>query len=230
MQLIPVIDLKGGQVVHARRGARGHYRPVSSPLVASADPLEVAAALMGLAPFRALYVADLDAIAGAGGNGAVVLALAARHPSLELWVDEGARTAHALAAQGAAGRGVPVAASESLDPAEARAALKVPGVILSLDRGVEGPRGPAFLHEEEGLWPPRVIAMTLARVGSGEGPDLAVLSDILRRRPDVAAYAAGGVRGVEDLLALEAAGVAGALVATALHDGRLKGADIARFA
>jgi phosphoribosylformimino-5-aminoimidazole carboxamide ribotide isomerase len=39
--------------------------------------------------------------------------------------------------------------------------------------------------------------------------------------PDVAIYSGGGVRDNADLLALESAGAAGALVATALHDGRL---------
>jgi phosphoribosylformimino-5-aminoimidazole carboxamide ribotide isomerase len=39
-------------------------------------------------------------------------------------------------------------------------------------------------------------------------------------------YAAGGVRDAADLAALARAGIAGALVATALHDGRLRRADI----
>jgi phosphoribosylformimino-5-aminoimidazole carboxamide ribotide isomerase len=37
----------------------------------------------------------------------------------------------------------------------------------------------------------------------------------------VAIYAGGGVRDGDDLRALEAAGATGALVATALHDGRI---------
>jgi phosphoribosylformimino-5-aminoimidazole carboxamide ribotide isomerase len=37
----------------------------------------------------------------------------------------------------------------------------------------------------------------------------------------VAIYAGGGVRNGEDLRALESAGAAGALVATAVHEGRL---------
>ncbi|HQS46207.1 MAG TPA: histidine biosynthesis protein, partial [Xanthobacteraceae bacterium] len=32
MQVIPVIDLKGGRVVHARQGARHLYAPIVSPL------------------------------------------------------------------------------------------------------------------------------------------------------------------------------------------------------
>ena len=40
-------------------------------------------------------------------------------------------------------------------------------------------------------------------------------------------YAAGGVRDVADLAALARASIAGALIATALHDGRVSGAEIA---
>jgi len=39
--------------------------------------------------------------------------------------------------------------------------------------------------------------------------------------PGVAIYAGGGVRHDEDLRALESAGASGALVATALHEGRI---------
>ena len=68
--------------------------------------------------------------------------------------------------------------------------------------------------------------MTLGRVGSGAGPDLDRLSAVR----DIAAgreiYAAGGVRDGADLAALKGAGVAGALVATSLHDGRITGRDL----
>ncbi|HWX13321.1 MAG TPA: HisA/HisF-related TIM barrel protein, partial [Methylocella sp.] len=39
--------------------------------------------------------------------------------------------------------------------------------------------------------------------------------------------AAGGLRDASDLMRLREAGVSGALVASALHDGRLIGADLA---
>ncbi|MGQ0656986.1 MAG: HisA/HisF-related TIM barrel protein [Chromatiales bacterium] len=42
-------------------------------------------------------------------------------------------------------------------------------------------------------------------------------------------YAAGGVRNAGDLAALKAMDVAGALLATALHEGALTAADLSRF-
>ena len=79
--------------------------------------------------------------------------------------------------------------------------------------------------------PRRVVAMTLARVGSGEGPDLLRLAAIKALAgPNRAVYAAGGVRDTGDLDALVTQGIAGALVATSLHDGRIEAATLARFA
>ena len=64
------------------------------------------------------------------------------------------------------------------------------------------------------------IVLDLARVGSGEGPDVALLAALRARFPEVELLAGGGVRDAADLRALADAGAAGALVATALHSGR----------
>lgn len=230
MELIPVIDLMGGVVVHARRGARDAYRPIETPLSTSAAPLDVADGLLALGAFRTLYIADLDAIAGKGGHDEVLAGLAARHPALTLWVDAGEACPGALARRVAQGPGRPVIGSESLASLDdAVAALAVGGGLLSLDYGTEGPRGPSELHARAGLWPDAVIVMTLARVGAGQGPDLERLAGILARAEGRRVYAAGGVRDVSDLHRLADLGVAGVLLASALHDGRLSREDIAAF-
>jgi phosphoribosylformimino-5-aminoimidazole carboxamide ribotide isomerase len=79
------------------------------------------------------------------------------------------------------------------------------------------------------LWPPRIILMTLDRVGTGAGPDFDALAALVQRARGRAVFAAGGVRGEDDLARLRGIGVAGVLVATALHDGRLSTTAIARF-
>src|SRR5215471_20002462 len=62
MEIIPVIDLKGDTVVHARMGRRDDYRPIRTPLSATSDPVDVTRGLLSIHPFTTLYVADLDAI------------------------------------------------------------------------------------------------------------------------------------------------------------------------
>ncbi|MEP9347978.1 HisA/HisF-related TIM barrel protein [Xanthobacter sp. KR7-225] len=231
MHLIPVLDLKGGQVVRAVRGERHAYQPWHSPLAGSAEPLQVVARLLELAPFSTLYLADLDAITGGRPHDKEIRALRAQFPDLALWVDAGETTPDRLAARGRAGLGTPVVGTESLDGiAAARAALAAPGVILSLDQDAAGPRGPQAVHGAPDLWPERVIVMTLARVGSGAGPDCAALAAAMARRRSGAFYAAGGVRDASDLDRLAQMGVAGALVASALHDGRIGRAAARRYA
>jgi len=229
LELIPVLDLMGGLVVHARRGQRDAYRPIETPLCAGAVPADIAGALLALAPFRTLYVADLDAIAGKSGHDAVLRGLVDAHPGLALWVDAGEATAQAAARRAGHGPGRPVVGSESMASLdEGRAALAAGGV-LSLDYGPEGSRGPAEIHDNPALWPDAVIVMMLARVGAGEGPDFERLRDVIARAGGQHVYAAGGVRHADDLRRLADLGCAGVLLASALHDGRLARAEIEAF-
>ena len=72
-----------------------------------------------------------------------------------------------------------------------------------------------------------LIVIDLARVGMGTGLDLALITRVREAVPGLTLFAGGGVRGPEDLARLADAGCDGALVATALHDGRLGAADLA---
>ena len=227
MQVIPVVDLKAGVVVRAQQGDRAAYRPIETPLSASSDAVDVVRGLLTLHDFRTLYVADLDAIMGAADNFAALARVRAEFPALELWIDNGAADAAALDTLIASKLGAAVIGSES----QRNSALFAhsPDIVLSLDFRGDEFQGPPEILDQPRLWPRRIIVMTLARVGSGAGPDLARLTAIRARAGSRAIYAAGGVRGVDDLEALKAAGITGALVATALHEGRLTGAQIARL-
>ena len=54
MQIIPVLDLMHGCVVHAVKGQRDRYKPVQSILTASSAPLDVARCLQAETKCRAL--------------------------------------------------------------------------------------------------------------------------------------------------------------------------------
>jgi HisA/HisF family protein len=227
MEVIPVIDLKGGVVVHARQGDRDAYRPIETPLSASSAPAEVVAGLLKLYPFRRLYIADLGAITGGTPHTATLLALRVQFPQLELWIDNGIANAAAATTWLDQGLGHLVIGSESQADIKLLQTLRTClRTILSLDFRGEAFQGPSeILHNTE-LWPNRLIVMTLARVGSNSGADLTQLESILARAGDRYIYAAGGVRDPTDLLALTDAGVAGVLVATALHTGKITAADL----
>jgi phosphoribosylformimino-5-aminoimidazole carboxamide ribotide isomerase len=222
MEIIPVLDLKGGVVVRARMGERHLYAPIVTPLAATSDPLDVARGLLAVHPFATLYVADLDAIEERGDNSGALREITRGCPGVSLWVDNGIADAAAAARWLDAGIGSLVLGSETqTDGALVRDLARDVRVILSLDFRGSAFQGPSDILDDTSVWPARVIAMTLARVGSGAGPDVERLSEVRRIAPGRRVYAAGGVRDAADLAALAHAGIAGALVATALHDGRL---------
>jgi phosphoribosylformimino-5-aminoimidazole carboxamide ribotide isomerase len=230
MDVIPVVDLKGGTVVRARMGRRDAYRPIETPLSPTSDPVDVARGLLSIHPFPILYVADLDAIERRADNRRGLARLKAALPGMTLWVDNGIAERAAAQAWLAEGLGHLVLGSEAQASAGlVREFAADARVILSLDFRDRAFEGPAALLDDPDGWPNRVIVMTLARVGSGAGPDLDRLHAIRERAPDRHIYAAGGVRDAADLQALKEAGIAGALVASCLHDGRVRRDDLARL-
>lgn len=230
MNLIPVIDLMRGQVVHACRGDRSRYRPIESQLCAGSDPIPVAQALCEYAEAHTLYVADLDALMGGAPQQATLRALHAALPHTTLWLDAGFADAAAAAALLAAldlpaGRVVPVLASEALRSPQAYAQSFNPAprddLLLSLDRRDGVPLDAAGCWTQPAHWPTRVIAMTLEQVGSRAGPDVQTLAALRALYPTAQLYGAGGVRNASDLARAREAGASGWLVATALHERRL---------
>jgi phosphoribosylformimino-5-aminoimidazole carboxamide ribotide isomerase len=228
MNIIPVLDLRGGGVVRARMGERHQYQPIVSPLSPTSNPADVMRGLLSVHPFTTVYIADLDAIEGTGCDEPVLHRLRAEFPALAFWVDNGVADVAAAKQWLDAGLGDLVIGSESQkDIALLRHMTGHERVVLSLDFRGDTFQGPRALLDDGAAWPQRIIVMTLARVGSGSGPDLDRLCAIRDAAPGHDIYAAGGVRGSADLAALRSAGMAGALVATSLHDGRLRSSDIA---
>jgi len=232
MQVIPVIDLSGGRVVHARRGQRELYQPLRSSLCAGCEPLAVVEGLLQLHAFEVLYVADLDAIQGTGDNRSALRVIGRAFPGLSIWLDAGFADGAACRDWLTTGNGQLVLGSEAQADTALLEQLARSGdadrVILSLDFRGDGFVGPPALLRRVDLWPRRLIAMTLARVGSGEGPDLERLRSLQANAAGRQLYAAGGVRDLSDLRRLAMMGVAGVLVASALHDGSLGPAELER--
>lgn len=228
--ILPVLDLMGGHVVHGIAGERASYRPIETPLGPADDVLNLARTLLDKASSSSLYVADLDAIERTGDHRQSIARLAAALAPAALWLDAGTDEPAALRRWQRLGL-TPVIGSESLKGLDQWQALREAGAsILSLDFAQDGFRGPAPLRTMPELWPATVIVMTLARVGSTNGPDLDRLAEIVQAAGETrAVYAAGGVRSLEDLEAVARIGAKGALVATALHRGSLPQNEIAAF-
>ena len=218
--------------MHAVRGERERYRPLRSEIVAGSDPVRVARAFREALGLEELYVADLDAIAGGHLHRGVIAALAAE---ARVMVDAGATDVAAvrlLLELGAAGV---VIGTESLTDQAALERLRAElpdaplvlsldlraGQIVSPDPELAGLGAPEALARLGGCGIHDAIVLDLARVGSGTGPDVALVSGLHARLPALELLAGGGVRDIDDLHALAAAGAAGTLVATALHSGAI---------
>ena len=231
MRIVPVIDLKDGRAVHARGGDRRLYRPLKSLLAGgSADrldePARLAAACERLLRPTRIYVADLDRIAGTGRNDAALAAIRGAAPRASLLWD-GGFTGGAAAARLAA-RATPIVASETIGGPED---LPAPPAWVGIDL-VEGGLhavSPAvralgeieFLRRAVAAGAAGAVVVLVDRVGSGSGLPIGRLERLRRAAPGIPMLAGGGIATIEDLAALRDAGCDGALVATAVHDGRL---------
>src|SRR5688572_4385345 len=183
MEIVPVIDLKGGVVVRARRGERASYRPIETPLSPTSDALDLVSGLLALHPFRTLYIADLDAIEGTGGHDEVIRRILDRFTALELWIDNGCSEAGAAERLLARSETISLVIGSESQPDGALVAhfRDHPRILLSLDFRGEEFLGPPPLLDQPKRWPARLIVMTLARVGGDAGPDLARIAEIKRR-------------------------------------------------
>ena len=238
--MIPVLDLRGGRAVLAHGGRREAYAPVRSLLVpggAAGDALALARAYRDTLDCDEWYVADLDALAGGAVQGALVRALA--DLGGRLLVDAavaGPARARELVAAGAARVVVGLETLPSFDALAAIArAIGPERVAFSLDlrEGVPLVEArlsgtPCELVSAAVTAGARVIVvLDLDRVGSGRGVDCELVQGLRRAHPHVDLLAGGGIGTGRELERLAAAGLDAALVATALHDGRIKRDDVA---
>jgi phosphoribosylformimino-5-aminoimidazole carboxamide ribotide isomerase len=233
MKIIPVLDLRGGQVVRGVAGRRQEYRPIVSTLVQTSVPLCVARAVRDHFGLCDLYLADLDAIAGQAA--AIGTFTALRADGFRLWVDAGIRTdrdARPL---------IDIGVESIVVGLETVAGPDVLGqlcdelgqrIVFSLDLKDGQPLVASSDWQAADAWSValeaiacgirRLIVLDLARVGLAEGTGTETLCRRLSESfPELELVAGGGVRSLDDLRRLQQCGVNGALVASALHEGWL---------
>jgi phosphoribosylformimino-5-aminoimidazole carboxamide ribotide isomerase len=249
VRIIGVIDLKDGQAVHARGGRRDEYALVSEAAgtVINGDAVKLAGVYREIFGLTNIYVADLDAIGSAVGRGpdkvratttpnvAVVRRICKRGG--HVFIDDGVATldhAHRVAAAGAHEVIVGLETLTSFDLL--RDICRHCPVTFSLDlrngipmngTGRTGLSPEDLAREAVAAGAKAIIVLDVARVGGTAGPDTEMLNRIRPVVTGAALLAGGGVRGLDDLKLLDRIGCDGALIATALHDGRLTASDVA---
>jgi phosphoribosylformimino-5-aminoimidazole carboxamide ribotide isomerase len=249
MQIIPVLDLAGGIAVHAQAGDRSRYAPLESGLTPGrvGDPMALLRAFHATFGIHECYVADLDAIQGGAVQRALLRELAEFHTGFDgaLLVDAGTHRPDGAVELLSCGASQVVVGLETLHAfADLAAIVEAVGpsqVVFSLDLRLGSPilhpamqdaqrAGPGALHLAEqaaAAGAGTLLALDLGRVGTGCGVDLGLLGSLRGRLPDIRLLAGGGVLTRRDLERMRDAGCDAALVASAIHNGRLSAADLA---
>lgn len=233
MKIIPVIDVLNGIAVHAIRGERKRYPPLRSVLCRSVDPLDIALTFESLG-FSRLYLADLDAILGKSANFALYQQIKTK-TNLDLMVDAG--IAEVTKAKKVLETEVPkvVIGTETLRSldfinqavksfGEERVVVSIDlkeGKVLSVSETIASMNATSLAQTLGNMGINQIILLDLDRVGTERGADVEVLKDFLKKTK-VKVLVGGGIRSLQDLEELRNLGVYGALVATALHNGKLE--------
>ncbi len=235
MTVYPAVDLRGGRVVRLKQG--DYAREVTY----DNDPVALAARY-ARAGAQWLHVVDLDAARAGAFTALDVLRRIAGETGLALQAGGGVRREADVVSLLEAGVSRVVVGSVAIREPETTAAwlarYGAERLCLALDTRADddgiyrlsatgwtettartlydqldwyAARGP-FIH---------LLCTDIARDGMLSGPNLALYAEIVRRHPLLAVQASGGIRDVADVRAACAAGARGAIVGTALLDGRV---------
>ena len=233
MKIVPVIDVLNGIAVHAIGGERRHYRPLRSGLCSSVDPVEVALKFESLG-FDSLYLADLDAILEKPTNFALYQRIRTK-TNLDFMVDAGiaeVAKAEKLLKAGVSEIVIGTETLRSLDFVkqtvksfgENRVVVSIDlkkGEVMSVSENIKSMNPVSLAQKLEKIGVSQIILLDLDRVGTERGANVEVLKDTLKKTK-LKVLVGGGIRSLQDLEKLRNLGVFGTLVATALHNGKLR--------
>lgn len=223
MRCIFVLDILNGAVVHAVRGERSSYEPVAnfSRIVSTSEPLGI---LQELHPSD-VYVADLNLLTGLGDNLSVIKKISTMTKTM---ADAGVSKADdldRLPKSVSAVLGTETASLQLIEEAaeDRRIVVSIDMMnrkVLARDPKLAGGAPLQLLQRLSGLNLEGVILLEMDKVGTSSGLDRSFLEKAASAS-EQPLILGGGIKGEEDLGALEDMGFAGALLATAVHNGRI---------
>ena len=231
LQLLPAVDVQGGQAVQLVQGVAGSEKTFGDPLAAALRWQDAGA--------RWLHLVDLDAAFGRGSNAEVIADITSKL-SLDVELSGGIRDDASLdraLATGCRRVNIGTAALENPEWCERVIALHGDQIGIAIDVKGSNLAARGWVREG-GDWAEAVrrlgdagcrtfVVTDVKSDGMLTGPNL----DLLRRvceLTDADVIASGGIARLEDLRALRELvplGVAGAIIGTALYVGNFTLAD-----
>jgi len=225
LQLLPAVDVAGGQAVRLVQGAAGSETAYGDPLAAALAWQDGGASWV--------HLVDLDAAFGRGGNRAL-LARVVGELDIDVELSGGIRDDASLAVALATGcRRVNLGTAALESPSWVRRAISEHGDRIAVGLDVRGTTLAARGWTQEGgdLWEvlarldadgcARYVLTDVRRDGTLTGPNLELLQQVCAAT-DRPVIASGGVSSLDDLRALATLtplGVEGAIVGKALYAG-----------
>jgi phosphoribosylformimino-5-aminoimidazole carboxamide ribotide isomerase len=223
---MPDNDLRDGRCVQLVGGSYDDER------IRLDDPVAIARQWTA-AGFARLHLVDLDAATGAGNNDAIVEAIVRASPA-EVQVGGGIRSDERVKALLDAGASRVVVGTRAIEDREwlATIAGRYPGrVIVAADvrerrilthgwARAQAIEVGQFVKGLAGLALSGLLVTAVHREGRLRGTDLPLMTE-LARLSAFPLIASGGVTTLDDLAALDDAGVAGAVIGMALYTGAI---------
>jgi phosphoribosylformimino-5-aminoimidazole carboxamide ribotide isomerase len=242
MEIIPVIDILNGIVVHAVRGEREKYKPIKSILSPSLNPIEIANAFKKILNLKKLYIADLNAILRRGNNYKTIKKIY-ELTRLEIMVDAGVSDMPSASRIFRYNISELIIGTETLRELnfieECLQAFGSDKIIISLDTKngkvlgppeIEGRQPKEVFMMLQDLGIKKIILLDLSKVGSEMGPNLDILDSLLEvSKKSVQIIIGGGIRNIKDVIEIKKRNIYGVLVATSLHNGSITRKDIEEF-
>jgi phosphoribosyl isomerase A len=226
LQLLPAVDIAGGQAVQLVQGVAGSEKRFG-------DPVEAALAWQA-AGAEWLHLVDLDAAFGRGDNRELLATIVGRL-DIDVEMSGGIRDDDSLRAAMSTGcRRVNVGTAALEQPAWCAEAIAEYGDRVAVGLDVRGRTLAARGWTREGgdLYDvlarldaegcARYVVTDVNKDGMLQGPNLQLLRDVCAAT-DRPVVASGGITELADLKALQALvphGVEGAIIGTALYEGR----------
>ncbi len=223
-RIIFVLDILNCTTVHAVRGERSKYQPVAGSKVCdSSAPLDI---IRALSPCE-VYIADLDRLQHQGDNFELIGKISEKTrtmadigPENMNDVEKCAKIADTVILGTETASFNLIEKAAVLFPGRINVSIDMKGgKVLTKDRNMDVE--PAELVKRLNDHDIRdIIVLELTRVGTGAGID----EDFLK---DIAAVSShnvlvgGGIKDMDDIEALKRIGISGALVATAVHSGKI---------
>lgn len=237
-QLIPAIDIIGGQCVRLTQGDYAQKK------VYAADPLEVAKAFEG-AGIQRLHVVDLDGAKAKKIVNAAVLERIARGTNLHIDFGGGVQSDEMIETAFSAGAAQITAGSIAVRNPEMVygwfAKYGAAKIILGADAhneqiAVAGWQENSnisifdFLRDYQKAGAQYVISTDVAKDGLLQGPSFDLYKKIQDENPSLSIIASGGVASMDDLTQLRDMKLFGVIVGKAYYEGRITLHDLATFA